>query len=312
MDSRTRYSNFAAAALDLPVFMQAWYLDAVCAGGAWDAVFVEKAGQTVAAWPFFVKKKWAWRYVSMPPLCRMMGPWLLPKHRNTDDEHRIYAELLAQMPRFAAFQQDGNYQFTNWLALYWQGWRQTTRYSYVLNINDLGVVWQGMAADYRNHKIKKASQQVRIRRGGDLAELYRVHNLSFGRQGMKPPFAFAFLKNLDAALAAHQAREVFFAEDLATGATHAIAYVIWDKTAAYLLLAGDDPALRASGAGVLVIWEAIKFASEELRLPVFDFAGSMIPGVERVRRQFGARQQPYFRVQKEWSPLFKIGKMLLR
>jgi hypothetical protein len=77
-------------------------------------------------------------------------------------------------------------------------------------------------------------------------------------------------------------------------------------------MAGDDPALRHSGAGILLAWEAIRYTHEVLKLPIFDFAGSMILPIERVRRQFGALQKPYFRVQKEWSPLWKMGKILFR
>ncbi len=35
-------------------------------------------------------------------------------------------------------------------------------------------------------------------------------------------------------------------------------------------------------------------------------------GIERVRRNFGAEQRGYFRIQKEWSVFWKIGKFLWR
>jgi hypothetical protein len=38
----------------------------------------------------------------------------------------------------------------------------------------------------------------------------------------------------------------------------------------------------------------------------------MVRSIERVRRKFGAEQQPYFRLQKEWSPLWRWGKKLWR
>jgi len=117
---------------------------------------------------------------------------------------------------------------------------------------------------------------------------------------------------LDQALADHRAREIFWATDLKSGAVHSVAYLVWDKQSAYYLMAGDDPALRASGAGILLAWEAIRYTKETLGLAAFDFAGSMIRPIERVRRQFGAVQKPYFRVQKEWSMAWKVGKALLR
>ena len=91
---------------------------------------------------------------------------------------------------------------------------------------------------------------------------------------------------------------------------HSVAYLIWDATTAYYLLAGDDPARRASGAGMLLAWEAIRYASAVLGLRCFDFEGSMLPGVERVRVRFGAVQTPYFFVWKYTSRAFELLEKL--
>ena len=94
------------------------------------------------------------------------------------------------------------------------------------------------------------------------------------------------------------------------GRVHSVAYLIWDATTAYFLLAGDDPALRTSGAGVLLAWECIRYASAVLKLDCFDFEGSMLPGVERIRVRFGAVQTPYFFVWKYNSRLFELLEKL--
>ncbi len=311
---KEHYFHFCAAAPpDFPVFMQPWYLDAVCFdNGVWEVATVAKAGRVVAVLPYFLKQKWGWNYVAMPPLARLMGPYLEPSVRNTAKEASILDELLAQLPKLAAFEQDFNYTATNWLPFYWQGFRQTTRYSYTLPITDVDLVWANLAPDYRKQKIPKAQELVTVTTGDDVAEFYRLQNLSYARQGLQPPFSFEFLQRLDSALAAHQQRAIFFATDRQSGTIHASAYMIWDAHSAYFLMAGDDPALRQSGAGILVAWEAIRYAGHVLELPVFDFAGSMLRPIERVRRQFGARQIPYFRVQREWSRLWRWGKYLFR
>jgi hypothetical protein len=316
------YIRFCENAPDLPLFMQPWYLDAVCEGGIWDAALVEKAGRIVAAWPYFLKKKAWWRYVAMPPLARMMGPYLLPEWRSTRKEMSILDDLLDQLPPgIAAFEQDFNYTAQNWLPLYWRGFRQTTRYSYFLEINDLDAVWKNIKPGYRNNKIQKAREQAEIKtassssphsREGALSEFFNIQNRSYERQGLETPVSFALLNRLDEALSARNQREIFFATDRTTGAIHSVAYLVWDNQTAWYLMAGDDPALRQSGAGILLAWEAIRYAHEVLRVPSFDFAGSMIHSIEQVRRQFGAVQKPYFRVQKEWSPVWKAGKMLWR
>ncbi|MCB0528073.1 MAG: GNAT family N-acetyltransferase [Lewinellaceae bacterium] len=313
MSHREQYTRFCATAPDMPLFMQPWYLDAVCTEGAWDVVMVEQAGRIVAALPFFLKKKWHWQYVAMPPLARMMGPYVLPEWRSPRKEVSLLEALLNELPTdLAAFEQDCHYQFTNWLPFYWRGFRQTTRYSYTLDITDLNVVWDNIAADYRNQKIPKAQELLRVERKDALLDFLDVHDLSYERKGLDPPVTPEFMTRLDEALAAKGQRAIFFAADRSSAEVHSVAYLAWDAQTAWYLMAGDDPALRQSGGGVLIAWEAIRYAREVLKLPVFDFAGSMIRPVERVRRQFGAVQKPYFRLQREWSPLWKLGKALLR
>lgn len=310
--ARDAYRQFCQTAPDLPLFMQDWYLDAVCADGAWDTAAVRKGNRVVGVLPYFIKKKGPWRYVAMPRLAKMMGPYLLPEYRTPRREMPLLEELIDQLPRLAAFEQDFNYTATNWLPFYWRGFRQTTRYSYVLPLAKVDKLRENLAPDYRNNKLPKAAGRVKVHTGNDLELFYRVHNRSYQRQGLEAPLSFDFLKHLDKVLTDRRAREIFWATDLKTGAVHSVAYLAWDKHSAYYLMAGDDPALRSSGAGILLAWEAIRYAKETLELSTFDFAGSMIRPIERVRRQFGAVQRPYFRVQREWSVVWKVGKAVWR
>lgn len=312
MSNKDAYRDFCQTAPGLPLFLHDWYLDAVCTGGEWDAAVVRKGETVVGVLPYFLKQKFFWHYVAMPPLAKMMGPFLLPEYRTPRREIPLLHDLIDQLPPLAAFEQDFNYTAANWLPFYWRGFRQTTRYSYILPLSNISELRDNLAPDYRNNKLPRAARQVKVHTGNDLELFYRVHNGSFRRQGLAAPFPFALIQRLDQALAARRAREIFWAADLKTGAIHSAAYLAWDKQSAYYLMAGDDPGLRASGAGILVAWEAIRYTLETLELPVFDFAGSMIQPIERVRRQFGAVQKPYFRVQREWSPLWKAGKALLR
>ena len=79
---------------------------------------------------------------------------------------------------------------------------------------------------------------------------------------------------------------------------------MWDKHAAYYLLAGADPRLRNSGASSLLAWEALMRAREHT--DVFDFHGSMLRPVERFFRGFGGRQAPYLSVTR-MTPSFRVG-----
>ena len=112
-DNRDAYRQFCQTAPDLPLFLQDWYLDAVCTDGAWDAALARAGKNVVGVLPYFIKTKGPWRYVAMPRLARMMGPWLLPEYRKPRREMPLLEELIDQLPRLAAFEQDFNYTATN-------------------------------------------------------------------------------------------------------------------------------------------------------------------------------------------------------
>lgn len=86
---------------------------------------------------------------------------------------------------------------------------------------------------------------------------------------------------------------------------------IHDKSTAYYLLSGYDPAAKHGGAGIQCVWQSI-LHSRESGLDTFDFEGSMLPEVERFFRGFGADLVPYFTVNKAWLLLEFMLKLLKR
>lgn len=289
----------------MPVFAQDWYLDAACGEGLWEAATVRQDGRLVAALPYFLKQKAGFRYITMPPFVKMMGPYFADSPASLTQQHQLLEALIAQLPRVAAFKQSFHYSVANWLPFFWAGYRQTTRYSYQLSLqNGADAVLQGINRNMRRN-LQKAQSQLVVNDDLSLADFYRINAMSFERQGLRLPYTFAQLQRHDDALQQRQCRRIFAAHDQ-QGRLHAASYLIWDAQSAWYHLSGDDPALRHSGGGILLIWEAIRFTAEQLHLPVFDFEGSMIRNIEAIRRQFGAVQQPYFAVWKYDSSLYKL------
>ncbi|GAA4370693.1 GNAT family N-acetyltransferase [Hymenobacter saemangeumensis] len=310
MTEKASYRDFCRTAPDVPVFAQDWYLDACAAGGDWDVVLARDSGRIVAALPFFYKQRGPFRYATMPPFVKMLGPYLLPEFRGIlKKEHPIYSELIAQLPAFAAFKQNFYPTCTNWLPFYWEKFQQTTYYTYRLHqVQQLKHIEAGINRNIRRN-LQKAREQVRVVHDFSAEQFYQLNKMSFDRQGLPMPYSWEQFRRHDQALAQAEARQFFFAVD-AQGRIHSAAYLIWDRQTAYYHLSGDDPALRESGAGILLIWEAIRYTSEVLGLDCFDFEGSMLPAVERIRVQFGAVQTPYFFVWKTNSRLFGLLEKL--
>ena len=278
------------------MFMQSWWLDAV-SPNAWGEVTVEKGGQVHAALPYVVRKRLGLTLLTMPQLTPHLGPWLRPfpgKYVNRlSEEKELLTALIEQLPPYDLFHQRFHPSIANWLPFYWKGFTQSTGYTYILeNLSDESKLWAGMRENIRTD-IRKAEKVLHVRSDEDLPRFMQVNSLTFQRQSMRTPYSIDFLRRIDSACSSRDCRRMFFAED-GQGRVHAAAYIVWDSNSAYYLMGGGDPALRNSGAMSLALWEAIRFSATVAAK--FDFEGSMIEGVERFCRSFGAVQTPYIAV----------------
>ncbi len=293
---------------DMPIFSKGWYLDAVY-GEDWDVVTVERNNEIVASLPFAIKKKAFFKYIYQHFFTQTLGPYIRPDFRTANQEVKLMKELISKLPEVDSFDQHFHYSITNWLPFKWEGYQQTTSYTYVIeDITDLIRVYKGFSSNYRN-KIKKAEQIVDVVSNRSLEDFYEVAKMTFNRQGMDMIYDYEFLQQFDSRLYMESRNKIFFAVDK-ENRIHSVLYLTLGDDTAYLHLAGEHPELRKSGAGILLIWEAIKYASHEEKLKKFDFQGSVIPQVERVRRACGAIQKPYSRVWKHHSRAFRIMKGL--
>lgn len=297
----------------IPLFSQAWWLDATAGEGKWDVALIEKGGAIVAAMPYVPTKRYGFTLLGQSALTQNLGPWLReasgkPATQLAQHKDRLQA-LIAQLPAFDHFTQNWHWQMVNWLPFYWAGFQQTTRYTYILHeLGDEDVLWKDLGENIRR-EIKKAGNrfQLRVRTDLTLDDFLVLNRKTFARQGMALPYSNDFVQRLDAACAARQARKIFIAED-EQGRRHAGVYIVWDNNSAYYLMGGGDPELRNSGATSLCMWEAIKFAATVTQR--FDFEGSMIEPVEKFFRAFGAQQTPYFTVSKTPSRILKTALFL--
>lgn len=307
--SRERYRQLCALEASIPLFSQAWWLDAV-ASDAWDVVFCEKDGNILASMPFVIKKKFGLNLLSMPTLTQHLGPWVRPTTGKMSKRLSYEKDVLTELASHILARQfdhfDSNWSFTqsNWLPFYWAGFKQSTRYTYALeDLSCQDALWSQFQDNIRR-EIRKAEGRFMLKVRTDLAaeDFFNLNNLVFKRQGMSIPYSLDLVKRIDAACAERNSRAILIAED-ENGRRHAGVYMVWDKHSAYYLMGGGDPELRNSGAASLCMWEAIKLASTVTAR--FDFEGSMLEPVERFFRAFGASQVPYFTVTKTPSRLLK-------
>jgi len=280
------------------LFDEPWWLDAT-APGRWEAIEIEDGGRIVARLPYVVRRKRGITVLTQPPLTPTLGPWLevaaeAKRSKRLELEKERLKALIERLPPHHVFRQNFAPALTNWLPFHWAGFRASVRYTYRLDdLTDLDAIWAGFSDSVRR-QVRKAQKAVEVCEG-ELGPFLALQEMTFGRQGMKPPSA-SLVRTIDAAAAAQGARRIFSAVDT-DGNTHAAIFVVWDDRTAYYLMGGRDDAHANSGAMSLLLWEAIRFAAGVSKS--FDFEGSMIESIERFFRSFGGRQTPYLRVERD-------------
>jgi len=312
MENKIHYRDFCKTEKHIPIFSRAWWLDTVCGIDNWDVLLVEKGGKIVATMPFVKTTLKGNEFIQMPVLTQTLGPYLIyPQNQKYEKrlafEKEVLTELIKQLPEFGFFNQRFHYSITNWLPFFWNGFSQSTRYTYVVDdLSDLDSVFSNFGSNIKSD-IRKADKIAKIEETNDLELFYGLIASTFNKQNKAVPYSIEMLKRIDDACVKENSRKIFIAKD-DKGQLHAAVYLIWDETSAYYLIGGKNNEIKNSGATSLVLWHAIKFASSIVGK--FDFEGSMLEPVERFFRAFGAKQVPYFSITKTNSKKLKIKNSL--
>lgn len=296
---KEHYRALCQTEKSIPLFSRDWWLDMVCGDDKWDVLWIEENGQVQATMPLFIPHP---GIVSMPPFTQTMGPWFAPVSEDTKytsaltDRQTLCKKIIEELKKYPHFFQNFHYDITDWLPFYWEGYRQTTRYTYLLNdLSNTEKIWEGMSRHTRRNILKaKEKHLIQVKKGISSDEFTSVFRKTFERQGLSPKHEEVLVKIMKTCREREQG-DLWGGYD-ADGNLHAAIFIAWQESSAYYLAGGGDPAYRESGAHSLLIWEAICYTSGICER--FDFEGSMIPGVERFFREFGAIQTPYFTITK--------------
>jgi hypothetical protein len=308
--ARGSHREFCEKNKSLPLFIQDWWLDAVC-GENWGAATAEKGGEIVATLPYYLANRHGFRVITMPKLTQSMGPWIrYPEGQKRTTrlayEKSVCGDLIDALPPHAMFNQTFHYTQGNWLPFYWRGFKETTRYTYVLrDLSAIDEAYAGIQKNIRTEIRDAEASGIDVQQTEDIDELYRVCSLTFGNKDLSTPFPIDLLRKIDVEASKRGCRRILITKD-AQGVSHAAAYMVWDDNTAHYILGGSDPTHRDSGAPSLTLWRAIEGASKLGR--AFNFEGSMIESIEKYFRGFGGEPMPYFHITRVNSKL--LGALL--
>ncbi len=304
MDAKERYIEFCKRE-PIPLFSQYWWLDAVCGRDNWEVLLYQKGGEIFASFPYFKKKKLIFNGIAQPKLTQSLGVYIkYPKgqgyYKKLSWEKEIMDYFIDNLPKYDFFDVSFHHTITNWQPLFWKGFKQTTKYTYIIQ-KDVNI--DNLETSNRKRRRKKAiNLGVEVFEGSEVDKFYQLNQLTFIRQQRDIAYSLEFVKKFYKELKKVDAVKIFFANY--QGKKVAANFLVEDSTTVYYLMGGIDPEFADVGAMDLIQYESIKYAISKGKN--FDFEGSMVESIEKYFRSFGAVQKPYFEITKTTSKLLKI------
>ncbi len=302
--NKDKYKRLCDIKSDIPLFNQAWWMDAVCDPykKMWDVILIENNNQIIAALPYHYIIKLGMKMVLPPVYTQFNGPWIdYPANQTAKQrlsfEKKVMNQIIEKLSeaKIKVFQQCFQYKITNWHPFYWKGFNQTTRYTYLLrDISETQRIFNNFSVSKKKY-ILKSQTSLQLDLTLNTKEYYSFHEYTLKLRNDKIRYSESLLKSIfEVALSRNQGK-IFAIKDSSDNLL-AAACIVWDKQSSYLLTSAVDIKFSVSGASSLMIWEAIKFLSNYTKN--FDFAGSMIENVAKRNEEFGAEQIPYFEISK--------------
>ena len=237
------YAELCATA-EVPIFMQNWWLDAVCTEGSSDFGFrvsdvgtdkteirnpkSEIKGWSVvmsfneqreieAALTFATRQKFGFRTLSEPVLTPFCGVWFRQKtfkrqHEAIFYEKKHLQKLIEQLPSAHRYSFRLHVSLKDWQPFFWAGWQQETRYTYRLNIENLVTVFDNFN-DNTKRNIRKSTQNFTIEKGDNFDKFLEINGLTYQRQQIKNPIPAQTWQAVEQILSEKKARTIFFAKN---------------------------------------------------------------------------------------------------
>ena len=310
-DFKKKYRELCRQRTDIPLFIQDWWMDAVCDTNDWNVLMHSIGDRLAGVLVYQLIKRQGFSIIVQPILTQTTGIWLnYPENvsytKKIDFENTVCNELINQIEALdvSYFDQNFNPRYTNWLPFYWRDFSQTTRYSYqITDLSDLNRCFKNFSYKKRKQidKAKTTFHTVFDMSGDDFYNHLKV-NLKKKKDNNVVFSRAQFLRLYKACTKHEQGKTIAIADD--DNNIHAALFLVWDKEVAYNLISSIDPDFKSSGASTLVFWEAINDMAKHAK--VFDFEGSMDKGIEHSFRKFGTVQTPYFRIYKYNSQVLRM------
>lgn len=311
MGSKEQYKHICEQHPELPVFLQHWWLDEVCAD--WDVAIVHNGDNIAGVWPYQTEKKASVTILRNPALTPYLGPHIfyphdLKKSKRDNFEHETITTLLGKLPAAKVWSvalQPGIKQ----IGLFKEKELEIqTKQTFIIDATaGEETVFANLNEDHRRN-IRKAEKELAITNEPSLLQqLYEFQKATLDSKQVGMFYSSKQMRSLFNACTQHNSTALWVAKK--GDEVQAIVWQVWDADTAYYIMGSKNPAANNKKALTALLWHAIQHAIQ-LGKKAFDFEGSMDPGVEQFFRNFGGSRELYLVLKKNDSLLWKVKEKL--
>lgn len=308
MTDKEAYCIWCQTQVDLPVFLQPWWLDAVCINKEWRIALFQSNGIVQAAMPYLIRKRLWIRYILMPQQTQIGGVWITDRQCSLVEIQQLPRQVDKAIRRLRLGYYYQHFPINSPIPLAMRDLGYTVSERVTYRINDCSDVEKVISRYNRNKQRQLRKSQQYIAREDILSaeQLFDFHQCALQAQGKVISYSKELLLTLVNSAITHQQGTIvsLHLPSETPQEPIAAAFYVWDNDSVHYLIAAQHPDYTDCGLMARLVTEGIRLAHK--RNIAFDFEGSMIPGVAKHFQQFGATPTAYYSVERFFNPSFRL------
>lgn len=316
LQSKSIYHQLCDIHPEIPLFLQAWWMEMVCLGKDWDVILIRNnSGDIVAFMPYLLVKKWGFRMVLQPLLSQTNGVWIFYNGNESDDEKIVLNKMVAD-----ALEKELKRLNLDWYFQYFhpqssipnilreRGFLVSSRQTFVIpDISDEKKLMNSFSSAKQRQIRKAIRNNLRVDFTMNPEDFVLFHTACLNQKGENnfhaPEVEISLCRE---AINRSQGAIIRVLDN--ENNLHSALFFVWDASTAYYLIPAIDSNYRSSGASSLMVWAAIKMVRN--RVKRFDFEGSMDENIARSYKQFGTERVEYAKVERVNSIFIRLLKTI--
>lgn len=283
------YHTLYASIKEPLLYSAPWWLDATCGQEGWDAIVRrDRDGLPLAALPYQHTRIRGLSALITPPFTQWVS--LLG---GGEPHGPLSLALLAELPKSSIL--DLSLRPDTTLRVPESGFPITLKYSFVITPAVGNEDHRKGYNEGLRRNLRQAEKQYMVKASNDIDVFLSLCRQSYEQQKMKPPqWLDIVVPRVHSALTSHQCGILTLATS--NGKTIAGVLTAWDHATSYYLAGGRTADEQGASAHALLLDHAIRASHD--RGTIFDFEGSMHPGIANFFQSFGGVPSAYWHIRK--------------